>query len=140
MILRIWQAHQITNLRVEVEAAAKTAKKDASQDPQEVEVKLPKLDIKPYTGILTEWQSFWDSFESAVHDRARLNPVDKFNHPKAKLKGESSDCISDNYKHAIDLLKGRYGSDEKRISTHQDALQLIPTSTFELPSAKQTYD
>ena len=29
-------------------------------------VKLPKLELKSFSGNYEEWQSFWDTFESAV--------------------------------------------------------------------------
>ena len=32
-----------------------------------VRAKLPKLEVKKFSGKLGEWQEFWDSFESAIH-------------------------------------------------------------------------
>ena len=31
-------------------------------------VKLPKLQLKPFSGELSKWTSFWESFESAIHN------------------------------------------------------------------------
>ena len=30
-------------------------------------VKLPKLQLHPFSGDLIQWTSFWDSYESAIH-------------------------------------------------------------------------
>ena len=32
-------------------------------------VKLPKLTIHPFSGDITQWTGFWDSFKSSVHSR-----------------------------------------------------------------------
>ena len=32
------------------------------------QVKLPKLEIKKFSGKIGEWQEFWDGFKSAVHE------------------------------------------------------------------------
>ena len=42
--------------------------------------KLPKLHIKRFAGNPKNWQTFWDSFSSAVHKNASLTNVDKFNY------------------------------------------------------------
>ena len=42
-------------------------------------VKLPKLQLRPFGGKLTKWTSFWDSFESAVHNNRELSDIEKFN-------------------------------------------------------------
>ena len=42
-------------------------------------VKLPKLTLKRFNGDVTKWATFWDSFESSIHNNLRLSDVDKFN-------------------------------------------------------------
>ena len=41
-------------------------------------VKLPTLNIQKFDGDPLLWQSFIDSFESSVHSRTDLSPVQKF--------------------------------------------------------------
>ena len=41
-------------------------------------IKLPKLELKKFTGKVTESAGFWDGFKSAVHDDQDLAKVDKF--------------------------------------------------------------
>ena len=45
----------------------------------EPSVRLPKLSIKPFSGDLTQWTTFWDSFNSAIHENPTLSDIDKFN-------------------------------------------------------------
>ena len=42
--------------------------------------KLPKLTLPHITGNITEWQSFWDCFESSVHLNTALSEVQKFSY------------------------------------------------------------
>jgi hypothetical protein len=41
--------------------------------------KLPKLDLLTFEGNILDWQSFWDSFDSAIHSNNALAEVQKFN-------------------------------------------------------------
>ena len=51
----------------------------SSQNGQQVvRAKLPKLEVKKFNGKLSEWQEFWDSFDSAIHQNNGLSNVDKF--------------------------------------------------------------
>ena len=42
--------------------------------------KLPKLEVRKFGGKVSEWQEFWDSFESAIDKNEALADVDKFSH------------------------------------------------------------
>ena len=46
---------------------------------------LPKLALPTFSGNILEWQTFWDSYESAVHENPVLTNVQKFNYLKAQL-------------------------------------------------------
>ena len=48
-------------------------------------VKLPKLELKKFSGNIAEWQEFWDGFKSAVHDDVQLAKVDKFKYLRSYL-------------------------------------------------------
>jgi hypothetical protein len=52
-------------------------------------VKLPTLDIISFNGDKMQWNEFWDSFESAVHNNKKLSSVEKFNYLKIKLQGDA---------------------------------------------------
>ena len=82
-------------------------------------VHLPKLEIEGYDGNILRWNTFWNSFEPAVHNRQGLTNAEKFNYLRSKLVGDASiaisgiQCTNDNYQIAIDLLKARFGKKNK---------------------------
>jgi len=57
-------------------------------------VKLPKLSLKKFGGDLTKWTTFWDTFESAVHNNPPLKSIDKFNYLNSLLESVASEAIS----------------------------------------------
>ena len=42
--------------------------------------KLPKLHLPKFSGDITKFRTFWDSYKSAVHRNPELSPIDKFNY------------------------------------------------------------
>ena len=80
-----------------------------------VRAKLPKVEVKMFSGKLGEWQEFWDSLESAIHLNDGLSKVDKFSYLRSLLLEPARSAIggfaltSANYASAIELLKKRYG-------------------------------
>ena len=53
-------------------------------------VKLPKLSLKKFSGDVTKWTTFWECYESAIHNNANLTKIERFNYLKSLL--EHSDC------------------------------------------------
>ena len=51
-----------------------------------VKPKLPKITLPRFSGKVTKFQAFWDSFESAVDKYPSLSTVDKFNYLNALLE------------------------------------------------------
>ena len=98
-------------------------------------VRLPKLTIQPFDGNVTLWTSFWDSYDSAIHQNTGLSGVDKFNHLRSLLKGSARDAVSGlmltevNYAEAISILKRRFGNKQQIISKHMDILMSIEAVT-----------
>ena len=87
-------------------------------------VQLPRLTIQPFDGNVTHWTSFWDSFDSAIHQNTGLNEVDKFNYLRSLLRGSARDTISGlmlteaNYAEAITILRCHFGNKQQIISKH----------------------
>ena len=48
-------------------------------------VKLPSIEIKSFSGELTEWPSFLDSYEASIHNSSELNDVQKFTYLRSCL-------------------------------------------------------
>ena len=55
--------------------------------------KLPKLVLPKFRGDVTQWRTFWDSFNSAIHTNSYLTKIDKFNHLNSLLEGQASRAI-----------------------------------------------
>ncbi|UYV72604.1 hypothetical protein LAZ67_10000024, partial [Cordylochernes scorpioides] len=91
-------------------------------------VKLPKWMISKFYGNFSEWLTFWNSFDAAIHQNNSLNPIDKFNYLKSHLGGTALNTVegfalsADNYEKAIKLLKDRFGREDILISRHMNNL------------------
>ena len=91
-------------------------------------VKLPKLSLKRFNGDPTKWMTFWDTFESAVHDNAALTNIDKFSYLISLLESTASEAVagltltSANYEEAVATLKRRFGNKQLIINRHMDLL------------------
>ena len=59
-----------------------------------VRAKLPKLEVRKFSGKIGEWQEFWDSFESAIHLNDRLSNVDKFSYLRSLLMEPARSAIA----------------------------------------------
>jgi len=92
------------------------------------QVKLPKLDLKRFNGDISKWPSFWDAFESSVHNNTRLAAIDKFNYLNSLLMKSASEAISGlsitaaNYDEAVAILKRRFGNKQLIINRHIETL------------------
>ena len=91
-------------------------------------VKLPKLTLRSFSGDLTQWFTFWDSFIAAVHNNSQLVDVDKFNYLKSLLSGVALEAVQGlaltdaNYKEAVTILQRRFGNRQQIIDKHMDQL------------------
>ena len=109
--------------------------------------KLPKLSLKKLSGDPLSFQSFWDSFESAVDKNASLDDITKFNYLKNLLEVKACLALqglvltSENYKTAVNLLKERFGDAQVVITAHMDALlNISPTKTNAVNELRNIYD
>ena len=111
-------------------------------------VKLPKLTLKRFTGDITAWSTFWETFESSIHQNTSLSNIDKFNYLSSLLESSAADAISglaitsNNYEEAISVLKRRFGNKQLIISRHMDALLNLETVTslHNLKGLRTLYD
>ena len=108
--------------------------------------RLPKLTLPTFNGDVQAWQTFWDLFESTVHQNINLTDVQRFSYLKSQLEGEAA-CTKDgfalthtNYAQVVDLLRERYGQKHKIIHTTMQALLQLPISSSNLHSLRKFYD
>ena len=101
-------------------------------------VKLPKLELPKFSGVITEWQSFWDRYVALVDD-TDIPVISKFCcYLQSLLEGEAKSVIqglsqtSANYHIACKMLKDRFGKPERIIFAHIQALLNVsmPTKSF----------
>ena len=108
--------------------------------------KLPKIELPKFRGDVMKFLSFWESFESSVHQNAGLSAIDKFNYLRALLDGAAACSIQGlaltegNYGAAIDVLKG-FGKPQHIIAGHMKDFMKIPSCTSDKPSQlRSIYD
>ena len=91
-------------------------------------VRLPKLQLRSFSGDITKWTGFWESFESAVHTNTELSDTEKFNYLNSLLERSAREAIpglaltATNYSVAIEILQKRFGSKPLIVNKHMDAL------------------
>ncbi|KAI3381781.1 hypothetical protein SNEBB_009349 [Seison nebaliae] len=87
-------------------------------------MKLPTLKLPEFDGKTTEWQSFADSFMSAIDSRTDLSNSEKLTYLKGQLRGparrlvEAFSTTGNNYDTVVDLLKTTYGNPHRIKQTH----------------------
>jgi len=71
---------------------------------------------------------FWDAYRNAVHENSQLSEIDKFTYLKGLFGGEASAAIAGlsltqgNYEAVIEILKKRFGDEQKIISASMGML------------------
>ena len=108
--------------------------------------RLLKLDLPKFNGNILDWQSFWDSFESAIHTNLSLSGVQKFSYLKSSLRDEALQtkagfALTDaSYDQAIRLLHERYGPKDRIIQTYMNAVLEVPAPVYTVSSLRKFYD
>ena len=111
-------------------------------------VKLPKLSLKKFGGDVTSWTTFWDTFESAVHQNSALTGIDKFSYLNSLLESTAAEAVaglaltSANYDEAVSTLKRRFGNKQAIINRHMELLLHLEavTSVHDLKELRQLFD
>ena len=110
-----------------------TISSPANTSTPTIKAKLPKLTLRKLSGDPKSWQSFWDSFEAAVHNNnSGVSKIAKFNYLKSLVEGNAASAIdgfaltADNYESAVKLLKDRFADPQIIISSHMEELLNLP--------------
>nr|XP_050023402.1 uncharacterized protein LOC126517647 [Dermacentor andersoni] len=112
--------------------AATRAQTDGPPAGAKCKVKLPKLELQRFRGAATEWQSFWERFEQAVHGNDGLSNAEKFLYLRSVLSGKAAAAIAGiqvtgaNDTTVIELLKERFGRRDMLIQEHLTQLLDLP--------------
>ena len=98
------------------------------ENPKTARTKLPKITLHRFKGDVTQFRTFWDTFESQVHSKPGLTKINKFSYLVSLLEGTASRAIEglpvteENYDSVVDILKKRFGNPQKLISTQVEEL------------------
>ena len=121
-------------------------KQDKKEKELATTVKLPKIDIMPFSGNKLKWTEFWDSFECSIHRNKKLSNIEKFNYLKSKVTGDAQKAISglalsnENYIIAIDILKDRFGDSQEVINLHYNQMINLPHASSSTSSLRNLLD
>ena len=123
------------------------ASQSHSQSQKPKQVHLPKLNLPTFSGDVLQWQTFIDGFKATIDSDTNLKDVIKFQYLRAQLTGEAAQVIaglpltSDNYHHALALLKERFGQQHQMVKAYMKALwNITPPLASDVISLKRFYD
>ncbi|XP_055623374.1 uncharacterized protein LOC129766804 [Toxorhynchites rutilus septentrionalis] len=91
-------------------------------------VKLPEIRLPSFSGKISEWIPFRDTFNSLIHQNKQLTEVDRFTYLKSSLDGDalqeirSIELSAANYEVAWKALVNRYENKKVIVKTYLDAL------------------
>ena len=109
--------------------------------------KLPKFQLIKFDGNPLKYQSFWDCFESAVHKDGDEDDISKFILLKGTLEGEAVTAIeglsltSENYAKALELLKERFGDEQRLIEAYmEELLSITPVKSYKPATLRKLCD
>ena len=112
-----------------VKAKATCVSNIPTRPKEQTTAKLPKLDLPKFGGNVLEWNTFYEQFEAMVHNNANIKcEISKFSYLRSLLYGEALGSVSgfalteSNYKNALDLLKSRYGKNDRIVFAHIEEL------------------
>ena len=128
---------EISKLDKPKPTVARDVVSSSSQKKRKADIRLPKLNLKPYDGDPLKWKTFYETFDCAVHTREDMTNVEKMTYLTSLLSGEAESCIEgitlshENYEVALKMLKERFGDEQILISAHMNKLlNLETTSNF----------
>ncbi|CAI6377504.1 unnamed protein product [Macrosiphum euphorbiae] len=95
-------------------------------------IQLPPIKIPEFSGNIQDWEPFFDSFRSAIHEENSFTSAHKFYYLRSYLTGAALDLIKAvpmtdaNYYVAIERLKQRYDNKSLTIQSHIKSLLESP--------------
>ena len=116
----------------EAEHSSSSVKSPSVERVAGAKPKLPKLHLPKFSGDITKFKSFWDSFDSAIHKNPDLSLIDKFNYLRALLDGPAATTIQGlslseaNYTAAVEFIQERFDKTKQIIAAHVDELIHTP--------------
>ena len=107
---------------------------------------FPKLNLPYFDGNLLNWQTFWDTFETSIHENGSLSDVQKFTYLRNQVQGVAAQCIaglpltSGNYYQAIGIIRERFGQEHKIINANIQSMIDLPAPKSNAESLRNFSD
>ena len=105
-------------------------------------VKLPKIDVPTFDGNILNWQTFWEQFSIAIHERSSLSDTEKLVYLRHSLKDGAAKKVieglsrsGDQYAEAIMCLKSRY--DRPRLIHQTHVKKIVEIAPLKEGSGKE---
>ena len=108
--------------------------KPRPDNPSVRSIKLESLVLPPFDGDIQDFVSFWNVFESRVHQDQALSDADRFAYLNSKLQGAAALTVkglpmtSEGYQSARRILLQRYGKRSPLVNQHIKALMDLPAT------------
>ena len=110
-------------------------------------VKLRKFEIKRFSGNSLEWETFKETFETAIEHNKNLKKIEKFTYLRGYLEGTALQAIdgfpltNDNYSNVWNILKERYGNPQLITSCHiNNLIELEAVSGSNVKDLRDLFD
>ncbi|GFV98142.1 integrase catalytic domain-containing protein [Trichonephila clavipes] len=105
---------------------------ESSSERDVVKLKLPKFELKMFSGDPKEYLTFWSIF-SKIHDSEELTAIDKFQYLYQSMEPDSKAArlissfpIAENYPKTVEQLKLRFGREDLLVQIYVgDLLSLV---------------
>jgi len=97
-------------------------------------VRLPKINLQKFNGDVTRFNSFWQSFEFAVHNNTDVPKISKLYYLFSILEGAAYHAVEglqlqeENYDHVVQILKSLFGKKQQIIPAHLQSLLKLQNS------------
>lgn len=122
---------KIKSLLNNVASATSNSSNTTSAGP--IQVKLPHIQITPFSGKTDQWKTFYSLFNATINNNNQLDNVQRFYYLKSFLRDEPLNLINEleltdgNYIKAVDILKKRYDNKLVNVNHHIKMLLDIPS-------------
>ena len=112
------------------------------------QVKLPKFEIKPFSGNPVEWTTFIESFTAAFDKNNFQTDIEKITYLIDFLRDEATTAVTslqlniENYSVALKMLEERFGNPQLLIHKHMTKLLSLEfaRSMYDLKNLRKVYD
>ncbi|KAF0751198.1 Uncharacterized protein FWK35_00016915, partial [Aphis craccivora] len=109
-------------------------------------IQLAAISLPTFSGIYSEWPTYYDIFGVMVHKNDRISDIQRFFHLRASLSGEAAQVIQGiettaaNYSIAWESLIARYNNKKVLIQSHTRGLYELSVITEESKQLRKLID